>query len=89
MGEWIPRTLFPGWAGVFTIFFDDNVVDGRRVVFSDPDPKVIAAAGRGRRTASLLVQGTPPVQPATPAVRPSPAARAPTPPRPAVPATRQ
>ena len=58
--RWIPPTLFPGWAGVFTIFFGENVVDGRRVVFSETDPKVIAAAARGRRTASLLVAGTPP-----------------------------
>jgi hypothetical protein len=60
--QWIPPTLFPGWAGVFTIFFDENVVDGRHVVFSEPDPKVIAAAARGRRTASLLVGGAPPVR---------------------------
>jgi hypothetical protein len=51
--------LFPGWAGLFTIFFPANVVDGRRVFFVDPNPEVIAAAEKGRRTASLLVGARP------------------------------
>jgi len=63
--NWIPRTRFPGWAGVFTIFFDENVVNGRRVVFSDPDPNVVAAAAGGRRSAGLIVQGEQVVKPWT------------------------
>jgi hypothetical protein len=51
-------TIFPGWAGVFTIFFPDNTVDGRRVYFVS-DEAVVAAGRRGRRTASLLVPSAP------------------------------
>jgi hypothetical protein len=55
---------FPGWAGVFTIFFPSNVVDGRRVYFVVDDPKVLAAASHGRRTSGLLVPPAPGDQPA-------------------------
>jgi hypothetical protein len=51
------QDLFPGWAGVFIIFFPDNVVDGRAVRFVTT-PQVVAANQRGFRTRSLLV--TPP-----------------------------
>jgi hypothetical protein len=34
---------FPGWAGLFSIFFPDPSIDGRRVVFIEPDPAVRAA----------------------------------------------
>jgi hypothetical protein len=74
---WNPRTLFPGWAGLFMMFFPENVVDGRRVVFTDPDPKVVAAHALGR-SASLIILGTPVVPRATPL-----APRAQRPPRPA------
>jgi hypothetical protein len=47
--------LFPGWAGVFVIYFPDNVVDGRRVFFVTDDEKALAAAARGKRTAGLLI----------------------------------
>jgi hypothetical protein len=47
--------LFPGWAGVFTLFFPSNVVDGRRVYFVVADPTVIEAHRSGKRTAGLLV----------------------------------
>jgi len=47
--------LFPGWAGVFTLFFPSNVVDGRRVDFVVADPTVIEAHRSGKRTAGLLV----------------------------------
>jgi hypothetical protein len=46
---------FPGWAAVFAIWSPSNVVDGRRVVFVESDPVVVAAAANGRRSASLLV----------------------------------
>lgn len=57
MGPFITplQEVFPGWAGVFTLFFRSNVVDGRRVYFVVPDPKVIAAHRSGKRTADLLV----------------------------------
>jgi hypothetical protein len=60
----LPSTIFPGWAGVFTIFYPHNVVDGRRVYFVDPRPDTLAAAQRGRRTRTLLVPERPPVAPA-------------------------
>jgi hypothetical protein len=49
------QMAFPGWAAVFTIFSSSNVVDGRRVFFVVKDPDVVAAAAKGRRTASLIV----------------------------------
>lgn len=52
---WVPASEFPGWAGLFTIYFPDNVVDGRRVFFVELNPGVIAAHRQGRRTATLLV----------------------------------
>ena len=53
--RWLDRDQFPGWAGVFAIFFPDNVVDGRRVYFVWGDPDGLRIARRGRRTATLLV----------------------------------
>ena len=50
--------LFPGWAGVFVIFFPENVVDGRRVRFISA-PEVVAATHHGVRTATLLVTEKP------------------------------
>ncbi len=48
------RDRFPGTAGVFVIFHPDDVVDGRRVVFTSDDPLVMKGARRGRRSATLL-----------------------------------
>jgi hypothetical protein len=74
----LPTSIFPGWAGVFTIFYPDNVVDGRRVYFVDRNADMLAAAQRGTRTRTLIVPQRPPVAP-SPA---QPAAAAPVAPRP-------
>jgi hypothetical protein len=50
--------LFPGWAGVFVIFFPENVIDGHRVYFVSA-PKVVTATRHGARTATLLVAEQP------------------------------
>jgi hypothetical protein len=53
---------FPGWAAVFVLFYEDNVVGGRRVHFIVPDPRTLAAAAASpsRRVATLLVPAAPP-----------------------------
>src|SRR5262249_40064589 len=51
--------MFPGWAGLFTICFPANVVDGHRVFFIERNERVLAAAAGGRRTAALLVAERP------------------------------
>lgn len=48
------HTLFPGWAGVFVIFFPENVVDGRMVYFLEPEYRAVRVAATGRRTAGLV-----------------------------------
>lgn len=48
------HTLFPGWAGVFVIYFPENVVAERRVHFMEPDFKAVRAAVRGKRSAGLI-----------------------------------
>jgi len=48
-------TLFPGWAAAFTIFFPENVVEGRRVYFVERRPAVIESVRSGKRMGSLLV----------------------------------
>jgi hypothetical protein len=53
------RRLFPGWAGAFVVFFPDNVVDGRRIFFVEPDADVVAATQAGKRTATLIVPPSP------------------------------
>jgi hypothetical protein len=50
------QDIFPGWAGVFVIFYPDNVVDGKPVFFVTSDPKLLRAAQKGRRMATLLVE---------------------------------
>ena len=50
------QDIFPGWAGVFVIFFPDNVVDDKPVFFETSDRDVLEAAQAGRRTATLLVE---------------------------------
>ena len=47
--------VFPGWAGIFTIYYPDNIVDGKRVVFVEPDPLVREWAQKGRRSRTLLI----------------------------------
>jgi len=47
------RDRFPGSAAIFAIFYPDNVVDGRLVVFTSTDPLTLRGA-RGRRGATLL-----------------------------------
>lgn len=62
--------LFPGWAGVFTIFFPHNVVDGRPVYFVDERPAVARAALRGQRTRTLIVPSRPTLDPMSAAAPP-------------------
>jgi hypothetical protein len=45
---------FPGWVGLFVIYFPDDVVDGHRVYFLETDPTVIAGASDSRRASGLL-----------------------------------
>jgi hypothetical protein len=53
--------VFPGWAGLFVIYYPDNIVDGKRVVFVERDPLVREWAQKGRRSRTLLVP--PPEEP--------------------------
>ena len=50
------QDIFPGWAGVFVIFFPENTVDGKPVYFVTPDPRTLSAAQEGRRTNGLIIQ---------------------------------
>jgi hypothetical protein len=59
------QDIFPGWAGVFVIFYPDNVVDGKSVFFVTTDRKLIGAAKEGHRTATLIVEPPPPAQSGT------------------------
>ena len=52
------KPIFPGWSGVFVIFYPANVVRGRPVYFVEPDPTIVASL-RGRRTDGLLVSEIP------------------------------
>ena len=45
----------PGWAAAFTMFNADDTVEGRRVVFVESNPNIIASHGDGRRIGPLLV----------------------------------
>lgn len=51
----VPQATFPGLAAVFVIYFPGNTVAGRRILFAESDPAVLAAARRGRRTRTLFV----------------------------------
>lgn len=51
----VSPTMFPGWAGVFTLFFPANRVDGKQVHFILDDDEAVSIARRGRRTADLIV----------------------------------
>jgi len=46
---------FPGWAALYSIYFPDDFVDGRRIRFVERDPNVIEAVRDDRRTGALLV----------------------------------
>lgn len=48
------RDRFPGTAAVFAIFFPDDVVDGRRVVFTSSDALTLRGRLAGRRSPNLL-----------------------------------
>jgi len=50
-----PRIEFPGWAGLFSILFPTNLVEGRRVYFIEPDAAVRAAHRHSRRLAGVLI----------------------------------
>ena len=52
-----PMEVFPGWAGLYVVFFPGNAVDGTAVRFVDAQPERVAAARArtGTRTAELLV----------------------------------
>jgi len=54
------RSLVPGWAAVFSIFYPDNVVDGRRVEFVESAKYIIKSHGHGRRVGRVLVPPQPP-----------------------------
>jgi len=53
------QIVFPGWAALFTIYHPDDAVDGRRVVFVEPNPAVIDFGRKGRRSRTLLVSPQP------------------------------
>lgn len=46
---------FPGWAGVFAIYYPQNTVQGHAIQFVERSPAVRARFADGRRTAGLLV----------------------------------
>jgi len=46
---------FPGWAGLFAIYFPDPTIDGRRVFFVESDASVRAAHKTARRLAGAMV----------------------------------
>lgn len=49
------QSFVPGWAAAFTIFYPDNVVDGRRIEFVESARYIIAAHQHGRRIGRVLV----------------------------------
>jgi len=67
--------LFPGLAGIFAVYFPEQVVDGRRVFFVIWDPQTLAAAQRGHKSSAFVVAPNPQSQGAAPP-NPAPAAGA-------------
>jgi hypothetical protein len=64
--------LYPGLLAVFTVYFPDHVVDGRRVFFVVDDLDILDAARRGRKTGAFVVasgDSHPPSDGATSAAR--------------------
>lgn len=53
------QDIFPGNAGVFVIFYPENVVDGKPVFFATTNSKLLSAAKEGHRTATLIVEPPP------------------------------
>jgi hypothetical protein len=49
------RSGFPGWAGIFVLFFPDNVVDGKRVRFVVHDESLVSTIYKGKRSHDLFV----------------------------------
>jgi hypothetical protein len=49
---------FPGWAGVYALFFPANEVDGKPVRFVIDDPIVVRNLAIGKRSRDLFVVGT-------------------------------
>lgn len=49
------RLEFPGWAGLFSIYFPSNTVAGRRIFFIEPDAAVREAHRHARLLAGVLV----------------------------------
>jgi hypothetical protein len=62
------RRDFPGWAGLFSIFFPDPYIEGRRAVFIEPDPAVRAKFRDAHRLAGALI--APDEVPALPQITP-------------------
>lgn len=44
----------PGWAAAFTMFYADNIVDGRRVEFVEPAQHILVGHRHGRRIGRVL-----------------------------------
>lgn len=57
LGAALAPADFPGWAGLFALFYPADVVRGHRVVFVERDARLLAAvrAGDDPRLAALLV----------------------------------
>jgi hypothetical protein len=49
------QSYVPGWAAAFTIFYPDDIVEGRHVEFIEPVPYIFAAHKHGRRIGRILV----------------------------------
>jgi hypothetical protein len=49
------QTFVPGWAAAFTMFYPDNVVDGRRVEFVEDAAYIVDAYKHGHRIGRVLV----------------------------------
>lgn len=50
-----PHHGFPGWLAVLVLTEPDGTLDGRRIVLTEPNPRVRALADAGVRTRGLLV----------------------------------
>jgi hypothetical protein len=48
-------SFVPGSAAAFTMFYADDLVDGRHIVFVEANPEIITMHAKGRRIARLLV----------------------------------
>ena len=48
-------TIFPGWAALFTLYYDGDVVNDRRIRFLETNPLVLEYAQKGRRSRDLIL----------------------------------